>query len=86
MAGVPSAGGSAGGSGGGAGGGQAETGGTADGGAAIVDLFNGADLTGFDTYMQTKEKAPGTHLTMQQAQAIFKPENGTIHVYGDAAD
>jgi Domain of Unknown Function (DUF1080) len=56
------------------------------GGPATVDLFDGTDLNGFDVYMETKEKAPGTHLTTEQALLIFKPENGTIHVYGDAPD
>jgi hypothetical protein len=56
------------------------------GGPPRVDLFNGTDLTGFDVYMETSEKAPGTHLTGAQATAIFKPENGTIHVYAEAPD
>jgi hypothetical protein len=65
----------------------AGAGGGASGGApSVVDLFNGTDLTGFNVYRQNQEKAPGTLLSGAQALAIFKPENGTIHVYADAPD
>jgi hypothetical protein len=60
----------------------AESGGASSG----VDLFNGTDLTGFNVYRQNQEKAPGTLLSGEQALAVFKPENGTIHVYADAPD
>ncbi|MES1172889.1 MAG: DUF1080 domain-containing protein [Myxococcales bacterium] len=59
---------------------------TSSAGAAAVDLFNGTDLTGFNVYRQNAEKAPGTLLTGAQATAVFKPENGMIHVYADAPD
>jgi len=54
----------------------------------IVDLFNGTDLSGFNVYKATSSAndAPGTLLLATDARAIFKPENGIIHVYGDAAD
>jgi hypothetical protein len=77
---------------GGAGGTPGSGGATGTGGAAgnagppIVDLFNGTDLTGFDTYRETAATSPGTLLTAAQAQLIFKVETGTIHVYGDALD
>jgi hypothetical protein len=58
----------------------------AGGSSAVVDLFNGTDLSGFNVYRQTQEKAPGTLLTTEQALAIFKPEAGTLHVYADAPD
>ncbi len=48
------------------------------GGPAIVDLFNGTDLTGFQAFRE-----PNTTLTSAQALEIFKVENGTIRVYGD---
>lgn len=56
------------------------------GGSGAVDLFNGTDLTGFNVYRETTEKNPGTLLTGAQATAIFKPENGMIHVYADIPD
>jgi hypothetical protein len=56
------------------------------GASSMVDLFNGTDLTGFNVYRQNQEKAPGTLLSGAQALAIFKPENGAIHVYADAPD
>ncbi|HEX2876481.1 MAG TPA: DUF1080 domain-containing protein [Polyangiaceae bacterium] len=63
------------------------TGGAGSAGAAsAVDLFNGTDLTGFTVYRQNQEKAPGTLLSGEQALAVFKPENGAIHVYADAPD
>jgi 3-keto-disaccharide hydrolase len=82
---------------GGSGGGEAVTGGTAGastaggagGGPPTVDLFDGTDLTGFNVYMATSSSdnnSPGTLLTGAAAEAIFKPENGTIHVYGDLPD
>jgi len=54
----------------------------------IVDLFNGTDLSGFNVYKATSSAndAPGALLPAADARAIFKPENGIIHVYGDAAD
>jgi hypothetical protein len=56
-------------------------------GPPIVDLFNGTDLTGWTAYRQTDPASPpGTLLTPTQAQVVFKPENGTIRAYGDAAD
>lgn len=63
-----------------AGGGGAGTAGMTGGagGPAIVDLFNGTDLTGFQAYRE-----PMTTLTSAQALEIFKVENGTIRVYGD---
>ncbi|MGD0674395.1 MAG: family 16 glycoside hydrolase [Polyangiaceae bacterium] len=54
-----------------------------DSGAPIVDLFNGTDLTGFLVYEQTTRTTAGTLLTGAAAEAIFQPENGMIHVYGD---
>jgi Domain of Unknown Function (DUF1080) len=68
-------------------GGAGQTGGGV-GGAGAVDLFNGTDLTGFNVYKATTfaNNAPGTLLTGADATAIFKPENGMIHVYADAAD
>jgi hypothetical protein len=65
----------------------AGAGGVSSGGASsAVDLFNGTDLTGFNVYRQNQEKAPGTLLTGAQALAVFKPENGAIHVYADAPE
>ena len=60
----------------------------AAGGPPIVDLFNGTDLSGFTVYKATStaNNAPGTALSAADAQTIFKPENGTIHVYGDLPD
>jgi hypothetical protein len=69
---------------GGAGSGATEAGG--EGGPPITDLFNGTDLTGFVAYSQTSKTTPGTLLTGTAATALFKPENGMIHVYGDLAD
>jgi Domain of Unknown Function (DUF1080) len=56
------------------------------GGPPIVDLFNGTDLTGWSAYRQTSQDAPGSLLSALQAEQIFKPENGTIRVYGDEAN
>jgi hypothetical protein len=56
-----------------------------DSGPAIVDLFNGTDLTGFNTYQETSNTTAGVLLTGAAAEAIFQPENGMIHVYGDLA-
>lgn len=69
-------------------GGTGVGGGGAAGGAPIVDLFNGTDLSGFTVYKATStaNDAPGMALSTADAQTIFKPENGTIHVYGDLAD
>jgi Domain of Unknown Function (DUF1080) len=80
------AGGSGGSGSGGSGAGGAGTGGSA--GAGFVDLFNGTDLTGFNVYKAntTANNSPGTLLTGAAAEAIFKPENGMIHVYGDLPD
>jgi Domain of Unknown Function (DUF1080) len=80
------AGGSGGSGSGGSGAGGAGTGGSA--GAGFVDLFNGVDLTGFNTYKATStaNNAPGALLAASDAQMIFKPENGMIHVYGDLPD
>lgn len=50
-----------------------------------MDLFNGTDLTGWTAYRETAATSPGTMLTSVQAQLIFKPEAGTIRVYGDLA-
>ncbi len=83
-------GGASGGSGGavgaGAGGGLG-TGG-AGGGPPIIDLFNGVDLTGFNTYRanSTANNSASTLLSPADAQIVFKPENGMIHVYGDLPD
>jgi hypothetical protein len=57
-------------------------------GAGFVDLFNGVDLTGFNVYRanSSANNAASTLLSGADAQAVFKPENGTIHVYGDAPD
>lgn len=75
------------GAGGSAGAAAGAGGGVGSGGAgAAVDLFNGTDLTGFKVYRQNKEKAPGTLLSDEEARTVFKPENGTIHVYADAPD
>src|SRR5450432_2453970 len=62
--------------------------GGAGGGPAIVDLFNGTDLTGFNVYKATTfaNNAPGMLVTGAAAQMVFKPENGMIHVYGDLPD
>ena len=53
-----------------------------------MDLFNGKDLTGFNVYKATStaNNASGMLLSTADAQTIFKPENGTIHVYGDSPD
>lgn len=53
-----------------------------------MDLFNGTDLTGFNVYKATStaNNSASTLLTGPDALAIFKPENGTIHVYGDMPD
>jgi hypothetical protein len=61
---------------------------TGAGGSPFVDLFNGTDLTGFNVYKAntTANNSPGTLLTGADAQAIFQPENGMIHVYGDLPD
>lgn len=66
-------------------------GGAGSGGAAgppTIDLFNGVDLTGFNTYRanSTANNSASTLLPAAEAQAVFKPENGMIHVYGDAPD
>ena len=84
LAGKSGGGGSVAGATGGAGGGT----GPGAGGDGFVDLFNGTDLTGFNVYKATTaaNNAPGMLLTGADAQAIFKPENGTIHVYADQAD
>ena len=74
------------GAGAGTGGSAAGAGGGSSGASSAVDLFNGTDLTGFNVYRQNQEKAPGTLVTGAQALAVFKPDNGTIHVYADAAD
>ncbi len=72
--------------------GGAASGGTGAGGAAggppTVDLFNGTDLTGFNVYKATStaNNAPGMLLAAADAVTVFKPENGTIHVYGDLPD
>ncbi len=81
---------------GGAGAGNAATGGSSGGaggsagggGSPIVDLFNGTDLTGFNAYeaTTTANNAPGVLLGAADAQIIFKPESGMIHVYGDLPD
>jgi hypothetical protein len=57
-------------------------------GAPIVDLFNGTDLAGWTAYRESTAggQTPGTTLTATQALQVFKIENGTIRVYGDAAD
>lgn len=82
-------GGAAGAGGGGASGGTSTAGkgggGASGGGPPIVDLFNGVDLTGFTAYRETSATAPGTALTPDQAQQIFKVEAGAIRVYGDLA-
>jgi Domain of Unknown Function (DUF1080) len=52
----------------------------------IVNLFNGVDLSGWTAYRQTQQNSPGTQLTKVEAERIFKPEDGTIHVYGDEAN
>lgn len=85
---------------GGAAGGSSGTGGRGSGGSVgsggaagganggFVDLFNGTDLTGFNTYKATStaNNAPGMLLAAAEAEKVFKPENGMIHVYADAAD
>jgi len=70
---------------GGAGAGGAAASGGAGGASGFVDLFNGTDLTGFKVYKasSTANNAPGMLLTGAAAEAIFKPENGMIHVYPD---
>jgi hypothetical protein len=95
-AGGSAAGGGPAGAGGGAAGatgaGGAVAGGAGAGGAAggppIVDLFNGTDLTGFKVYMatSTNNNSASTLLAPAAAVLVFKPENGTIHVYPDQAD
>lgn len=75
-----------GGTGGNAGAGEtAGRGGAGAGGSAgattIVDLFNGTDLTGWTAYRE-----PATTLATSEALQIFKPEDGAIRVYGDAAN
>jgi hypothetical protein len=65
---------------GGAAGNGTSAGGTA-GGAPIIDLFNGTDLRGWTAYRE-----PATTLTTSEALQIFKPEDGAIRVYGDAAN
>ena len=98
-AGGSAAGGGPAGSGGGAAGatgatgsGGAVSGGAGAGGAAggppIVALFNGTDLTGFNVYMatSTNNNSASTLLAPADAVAVFKPENGTIHVYPDQPD
>jgi hypothetical protein len=67
----------AGNSAGGAQGGQAGMGGS----NGFVPLFDGKSLAGFTAYRE-----PATALTPEQAAAIFKIEDGSIRVYGDAAD
>lgn len=69
----------------GAGAGGAVPSGGAGGASGFVDLFNGTDLTGFKVYKasSTANNAPGMLLTGAAAEAIFKPENGMIHVYPD---
>ena len=66
--------------------GPAGTGGAA--GPPTIDLFNGVDLTGFNTYKanSTANNSASTLLSAADAQVVFKPENGTIHVYGDLPD
>lgn len=80
---------------GGVGGVSGGTGGTSGSGAGgadngseppIIDLFNGTDLTGWTAYRETSKTSPGTQLSDSDAEAIFKPEDGTIRVYGDAPD
>jgi hypothetical protein len=51
------------------------------GGAGFVPLFDGKSLDGFAAYRE-----PSTALSPEQAAAIFKVEDGSIRVYGDAAD
>ena len=83
-----------GGRGSGSGGSAGSTGTTGTGGSAggasdgFVDLFNGTDLTGFNTYKATStaNNAPGMMLSAAEAVKVFKPENGMIHVYADAAN
>jgi hypothetical protein len=72
----------------GAGAGGSGTAGATGGAAAGVDLFNGTDLTGFNVYKATTfaNNAPGMLVTGADAQMIFKPENGMIHVYADLPD
>jgi hypothetical protein len=67
--------------------GSAGAGGAA-GGPPIVDLFNGTDLTGFNVYMatSTNNNSASTLLAPADAILVFKPENGTIHVYPDQLD
>ncbi len=67
----------------GAAGPDSAAGGDSSGGPPVIDLFNGTDLTGFNTYQQTTKTTPGTLVPAAAAQLIFKPENGMIHVYGD---
>ncbi len=47
-----------------------------------------SDLTGFNTYKanSTANNSASTLLSPADAQVIFKPENGMIHVYGDLPD
>lgn len=71
----------------GAGAGGSGPGGGGNGAPPSLDLFNGKDLTGFNVYKasSTANDAPGVLVTGPAALAVFKPENGTIHVYADAA-
>lgn len=64
--------------------GSAATGGASD--PPIVNLLNGVDLSGWAAYRQTQQSSPGTELSTLEAERIFKPEEGTIHVYGDEAN
>ena len=50
-------------------------------GSGFVPLFDGKTLNGFAAYRE-----PSTALTAEQAAAIFKVEDSSIRVYGDAAD
>jgi len=59
-----------------------------DSGGAVINLFNGTDLTGWEisTVWPDKLSPKPPPLTADQAQKVFKVENGTIHDYADAVD
>lgn len=61
--------------------GLAGSGSAGAGGAGFLPLFDGKSLDGFAAYRE-----PSTALTPEQAAAIFKVEDSSIRVYGDAAD
>ncbi len=89
VAGAAASGGTAGVAGGAAGAGSGAAGAAAGGTSSeppIVDLFDGTDLDGWTAYRETQATSPGTKLTTTEAEAIFKPEDGAIRVYGDAPD